>query len=114
MDDIAQRRFDDRMKKKVDKPRPEAKDFPFTTKMKDEMEREIPLNQRCPNCKHLNKPDSHLLFPMRFEILGEIVPLIIWICNQCGTLFAPQWGRKIIQEGIREQLKLDGMVEIRG
>jgi len=114
MDDMAQKRFDDRIKKKVDKPRPEAKDFPWTTKMGQEIEREVQLNQRCPSCKHFNKPDSHLVFPMRFDILGESVPLLIWICNQCGTVFAPRWGRKIIQEGVREQLKLDGRVEIDG
>lgn len=114
MDDMAQKRFDDRIKKKVDKPRPEAKDFPWTHRMAQEIEREVKLNQRCPGCKHMNKSDSHLVFPMRFDILGESVPLLIWICNQCGTLFAPRWGRKIITEGVREQLKLDGRIEIDG
>jgi hypothetical protein len=106
--------FKERMKNKEDKPRPEVKDFPLTTMMKHEMEREVQLNQRCPNCKHMNKPDQHLIFPMRFDLMGESVPLIIWICNQCGMLFAPRWGRKIISYGIQEQLKLHGKVEVDG
>ena len=113
-DDMAKKRFEDRMKKRVDPTRPEAKDFPLTTMMKNEMEREVQLNQRCPNCKHMNKPDQHLIFPMRFDLMGESVPLIIWICNQCGMLFAPRWGRKIITHGIQEQLKLHGKVEVDG
>ena len=106
--------FDARMKGKEDKPRPEAKDFPITTMMKKELDREVHLNQKCPNCKHFNKPDKHLIFPMRFDLMGESVPLIIWICNQCGMLFAPRWGRKIIAHGIQEQLKLHGKVEVDG
>jgi rubrerythrin len=114
MDDMAKKRFDDRMQKKVDKPRPEEKDFPLTTKMKVEMEREVLLNQRCPQCKHMNKPEHHMIFTMRFDLLGESVPLIVWICNQCGMLFAPRWGRRVIQEATDAQLKLHGKVEIDG
>lgn len=114
-DDMAQKRFDDRIKKKVDKPRPEAQDFPFTTLMKDAMEREVQLNQRCPNCKHMNKPENqHMIMPVRFEILGEMVPLLVWVCHQCGILFAPRWGRTIIKDGLYEQFKLHGRIEVDG
>jgi hypothetical protein len=115
MDDMQMKRFQDRIAKKVDKPRPEDKDFPFTTEMKHALERETQLNQRCPNCKHMNKPEKHhLIVPMRFEILGEMVPLLIWICHQCGMLFAPRWGRQIIQRGMQAHMELQGRIEIDG
>ena len=115
MDEMTKKRFDDRMAKKVDRPRPEEQDYPFTTNMKKEMEREIPLNQKCPNCKHYNKPENHhMVMPVRFEILGEAVPLFVWVCHQCGILFAPRWGRKIIKEGLHAQMELHGRIEIDG
>lgn len=114
-DDMAIKRFQDRIKKKVDKPRPEEQDFPYTTMMKNALEREAQLNQRCPSCKHMNKPEKHhMIVPMRFEILGEHVPLLIWICHQCGVMFAPQWGRNIIAQGLKDHWALQGRIEIDG
>jgi len=106
--------FEERIKQKEDKPRPEALDFPITTQMKEAMEREFQLNQKCPNCKHYNKPKDHIIFTMRFDILGEQVPLIMWVCNQCGITFAPKWGRRIVQAGMKKQMELHGKVEIDG
>jgi len=115
MDDIAIKRFQDRIKNKVDRPRPEDRDFPLTNMMKTSMEREVQLNQKCPNCKHFNKPENHhMIVPMRFEILGEAVPLLAWICHQCGILFAPKWSRQVIQKGLHEQFKLHGRIEVDG
>ncbi len=113
-EDPRMKAFEQRIKQKEDKPRPEAKDFPFTDEMKTAMEREVQLNQKCPNCKHMNKPQNHMIFTMRFDILGESVPLLLWICNQCGMLFAPRWGRRIIQQGMLKQMELHGKVEIDG
>jgi len=106
--------FEERIKNKEEKPRPEAKDFPFTTMMKTAMEREVHLNQKCTNCKHMNKPRQHMVFTMRFDLMGESIPLLSWICNQCGILFAPRWGRRIIQEATDAQMKLHGKVEVDG
>ena len=107
--------FEERMKKREDKQRPEEAQFPYTDRMKKALEREIPLNQRCPNCKHMNKHrDHHLAVPFRFNIFTEAVPLMVWICNQCGMLFAPKWGRTIIKEGVREQIKQHERIEVDG
>lgn len=107
--------FEKRMREKQDRPRPEAKEFPLTHMMGQALEREITLHQRCPNCKHLNKyKDGHLTFPIRFDLLGESVPMMVWVCNQCGALFAPQWGRRIIKDAIREEVKLHGRIEVDG
>jgi hypothetical protein len=113
-EDPRMKAFEERIQKKEDKPRPEAIDFPFTTMMKTAIEREVHLNQKCTSCKHMNKPHQHMVFTMRFDLMGESIPLLSWICNQCGVLFAPRWGRQIIQEATDKQMKLHGKVEIDG
>ena len=104
--------WEKRMKKRPEPQRPEVKVFPFGDKLRNALAREVELNQRCPQCKHMNKPkDKHIIIPIPFQFMGEQVPLLVWCCHQCGLLFSPQWARKIIVGGMQAQDARDRRIE---
>jgi len=102
MNEETMKQWEERMASREDKPTIEEQ-HPWNTMMKAALVQNIEKKHSCRTCKHTMSMEKNpmLVVTFPFEIFNENVPLVVFVCNNCGSLFAPHWSQEIIRDGVK-------------